>query len=168
MAAPKLHLSGIIEESIVDGPGIRFVIFTQGCPHFCPGCQNPETQPFSGGYYCNVEKIFINFQKNPLLSGITFSGGEPFIQACALVALAKMVNKIGKTVVTYTGYTFERLLEMSVHNQAIKNLLNYTDLLIDGPFLLSYKNSDLLFRGSSNQRLLDRKCRSKIEQKLYS
>ena len=102
----RLSLSGIMEESIVDGPGIRFVIFVQGCPHHCPGCQNQETQPFVGG---TVEEIFSMYSENPLLSGVTFSGGEPFCQPGPLAVLARMIKEAGGDVITYTGYTYENL-----------------------------------------------------------
>lgn len=168
MTVHQLRLSGIVEESIVDGPGLRFVIFTQGCPHQCPGCHNPKTHPFTGGFVASIDAIFRQFQENPLLNGITFSGGEPFMQVASLVKLAKMVNSIGKHITIYTGYVFENLLKMSKHNPIITELLSFTDLLIDGPFLVSQKNLELSFRGSSNQRLLDRPTMQTLSNQYYA
>lgn len=167
MIAHQLHLSGIIEESIVDGPGLRFVIFTQGCPHQCPGCHNPKTHPFTGGFTASIDVIFKQFQENPLLNGITFSGGEPFMQAAPLVQLAKKVQSIEKHITIYTGYVFENLLRMGENNHAIIELLTMTDLLIDGPFIISQQNLELSFRGSSNQRLLDQQDMQQLKQHHY-
>lgn len=151
----RLRLSGIIAESIVDGPGYRMTVFAQGCPHRCPGCHNPETHDFSGGYDSDIMDIFQAFSKNPLLAGITFSGGEPFLWPGPLSLLAQMVRGMGKTVWTYTGYTFEQLLERSAGDAAVAALLQTTDVLVDGPFLLAQRSLMLKFRGSANQRILD-------------
>ncbi|RKJ39468.1 anaerobic ribonucleoside-triphosphate reductase activating protein [Acutalibacter sp. 1XD8-33] len=148
-----LNIAGIVEESIVDGPGIRYVVFTQGCPHHCPGCHNPETHSFSGGHFISVEDIFTQFQQDALLKGITFSGGEPFCQPEPLVELAKLVHGMGKDVAVFTGYTYEELIKME--DPAIRVLLDETDLLIDGPYLEDLRNLELRFRGSENQRLID-------------
>ena len=148
-----LNIAGIVEESIVDGPGIRYVVFTQGCPHHCPGCHNPETHSFSGGHFMSVEDIFTQFQQDALLKGITFSGGEPFCQPEPLVELAKLVHGMGKDVAVFTGYTYEELIKME--DPAIRALLDETDLLIDGPYLEDLRNLELRFRGSENQRLID-------------
>lgn len=153
----EIRLSGIIKESIVDGPGIRYVVFTQGCPHHCEGCHNPDTHDFDGGYIGNTEEIIKDFQKNPLLSGITFSGGEPFCQPEPLLKLAKEVHNLKKNVISYSGYTFEELLRLSKKNQAIKDLMENIDYLIDGKFILSQKTLMLKFRGSKNQRIIDMK-----------
>ncbi|MFR3202707.1 MAG: 4Fe-4S cluster-binding domain-containing protein [[Clostridium] leptum] len=106
----KLRLAGVIKESIVDGPGIRFVVFGQGCPHRCPGCQNPQTHDFSGGYDTTTERLLAEIRKNPMLKGITLSGGDPFVQPEAMAELAEEAHKLGLNVVTYTGYTIEELL----------------------------------------------------------
>lgn len=153
---PKLRVNGIVEESIVDGPGLRFVIFTQGCPHGCPGCHNPETHSASGGYDVSTEALFARFRENPLLSGITFSGGEPFEQATALTPLARDVHASGKTVVAYTGYTLEQLLDMAKKDSALSDLLAEVDTLIDGPYVQSLRDLELLYRGSTNQRIVNR------------
>ncbi len=149
-----LRVNGIVEESITDGPGLRYVIFTQGCHHRCKGCHNPGTHCPEGGYLLNTDEIIRQFIENPLLSGITFSGGEPFLQPAPLCNIAEQVRNLGKTVVTYTGYVHERLLDMSLSNQDISRLLKLTDILIDGPFIAELRNLELLYRGSSNQRIL--------------
>lgn len=152
-----LRVSGVVRESIVDGDGIRFVVFVQGCPHHCEGCHNPQTHDFHGGSLVSTDKIFQEFSKNPLLCGITFSGGEPFCQAEQLAELGKKVTKSGKNVWVYSGYTFEQLLEMSQNDKGVLDLLNTADVLIDGKFVLEQKSLLLRFRGSKNQRIIDLK-----------
>lgn len=149
----QLRVAGIEPESIVDGPGIRFAVFVQGCPHQCPGCHNPQTHPFEGGTAMGVEDLFARFKVDPLLKGITLSGGEPFCQAEALASLAGMVHGMCKDVVVYTGYTYEELAGSA--DPAVQALLRETDLLIDGPFIEEQKDLELRFRGSENQRLID-------------
>ena len=150
-----LNLAGIIKESIVDGPGIRMVVFVQGCPHHCKGCQNPQSWSFEGGEKGDIDIIINAAKRNPLLQGLTFSGGEPFCQADALADLGKMCHENGLNVVTFTGYTFEQLTEGFDQNPQWKSLLEQTDYLIDGPFILEQKSLMLHFRGSSNQRIID-------------
>ncbi len=153
--ASKLRLSGVIEESIVDGPGIRFVIFTQGCPHHCPGCHNPQTHDFSGGFDADIPAILAGIRENPLLDGVTLSGGEPFCQAEALLPLVQEIRKLGKTVFAYSGYTLEQLLELGKTQPAVLKLLKLCDTLVDGPYVEALRDLNLEFRGSSNQRVLD-------------
>lgn len=148
-----LKVSGFEEESIVDGPGIRFVVFTQGCPHHCPGCHNPGTHDFHGGEMADTDGIMERFLEDPLLSGMTFSGGEPFCQPEPLCKLAGKVKETGKDVVIFTGYTLEQLEAMA--DPSVEKLLGLCDLLVDGPFLESERDLDLVFRGSRNQRILD-------------
>lgn len=149
----SVRINSIIEESIVDGPGLRLVVFTQGCPHHCPGCHNPQTHDPAGGYTVDTADILARMQENPLLDGITFSGGEPFLQAGPLAALAQAVHAAGMDVVTYTGYVYEDLLAQD--DPAVTALLQATDLLVDGPYIEALQNTALPFRGSSNQRLLN-------------
>jgi anaerobic ribonucleoside-triphosphate reductase activating protein len=151
----KLRLSGTIKESIVDGPGIRFVVFVQGCPHRCEGCHNPETHDPLGGYEESLGNLKFAIKQNPILKGVTFSGGEPFLQPKPLVELAKFAHFIGLDVVTYTGYTVEEILTMIQSKPYWKALLEETDTLIDGPFILKEKSLILKFRGSKNQRIID-------------
>lgn len=148
-----LKLSGTIEESIVDGPGIRFVIFVQGCPHACPGCHNPQTHDFSNGYEQSIFSLIPKIMENPLISGVTLSGGEPFCQAAALVPLARTLRQKGKHVMAYSGYTWKQLLELP--DPAVRALLEQCDVLVDGPFLEEQRDLTLRFRGSRNQRLID-------------
>lgn len=149
------QISGIVEESIVDGPGIRYVIFTQGCPHHCPGCHNPETHSFEGGRLADPEAVLRALEENPLLKGVTFSGGEPFCQPEPLADLAEAVHRLGRDVIIYSGYTLEQLLNMD--NPAVLRLLDQADLLVDGRFELGQKDLTLRFRGSRNQRVIDMK-----------
>lgn len=155
--AKTLRLSGLIPESIVDGPGLRMTIFTQGCPHHCAGCQNPETHAESGGQEYSLAEIISRYQENPLLSGITFSGGEPFLQAGPLSRLGAQILQLGGDIVTYTGYTLEQLLKLARRSADISALLGATDLLVDGPFILAQASLELPFRGSANQRLIPRR-----------
>lgn len=149
----KISLSGIAGDSIVDGPGIRLTIFTQGCPHHCPGCHNPQTHDPEGGSWGDTDDIAAAMAENPLLDGITLSGGEPFLQPVPCLALAKAAHDLGLNVWTYTGYTWEALLaEADAERLA---LLRETDVLIDGPFLLAERSLDLRFKGSRNQRIID-------------
>jgi anaerobic ribonucleoside-triphosphate reductase activating protein len=150
----EIRLSGIISESIVDGPGIRMVLFAQGCKHNCDGCHNPETHSFTGGKLYNIDYIIDRVKKNPLLDGLTFSGGEPFEQAEAFSELAVKAKNIGLNVMAYTGYTFERLLENN-NIAGCSVLLNNTDILVDGRFDKTQRNILLKFRGSENQRVID-------------
>jgi len=147
-----LDLSGIVSDSIVDGPGIRTVVFSQGCPHHCRGCHNPETWEFGCGTKVSVETVIEIIQSNPLCRGVTFSGGEPFAQAEAFTRLARILKEKKYEVASYTGYTFEALLQGTL---AQKELLKNIDILIDGPFILSEKSLEISFRGSKNQRILD-------------
>lgn len=150
-----LRLAGVIRESIVDGPGWRFVVFAQGCPHHCPGCQNPQTHDFAGGYDSNVGNLIAELRKNPLLSGVTLSGGDPFAQAEPFAVLAAEVHKLGLNVITYTGWTYEQIMDGLDSHAGWRDLLAETDVLVDGRFLLEEKSLAILFRGSRNQRTID-------------
>ncbi len=149
----KVRIAGVVKESIVDGPGIRFVVFAQGCPHHCDGCHNPATHDFNEGNLVDVETIIDEMKKNPLLDGITFSGGEPFEQPEAFCELAKRSKALGYHVMAYTGYTYETL--MAKKDQQRLRLLENTDLLVDGKFEIEKKSLMLKFRGSQNQRIID-------------
>ena len=130
-------------------------IFTQGCNHHCPGCQNPQTHDFNGGHFIEIDEILSMIDENPLLDGITFSGGDPMDQAAALVPLAREIKERGMNLVIFTGYTYERLMELSHERPDMFELLTFADILIDGPFILAKKSLELKFRGSSNQRIID-------------
>ncbi len=150
-----LRLFGIAEESVVDGPGFRYAVFVQGCPHKCPGCHNPDSHDFDGGTLRDIDSIFQEICQNPLLRGVTFSGGEPFCQPGPLAELAKMVHTRGLDVMVYSGWTLEQLQAMD--DPQVHALLEEADYLVDGPFILAQRDIDLNFRGSSNQRVLDMK-----------
>lgn len=154
--AHTLRLAGIEEESIVDGPGLRMTVFVQGCLLDCPGCQNPQTHDLSGGEPAEAEDILEKFCSDPLLAGVTFSGGEPFLQPEPLLWLARQVHARGKNVMSFSGYTFEQLMEKGQENPSILSLLDELDALVDGPYVEKLRNIDLLYRGSSNQRYLKR------------
>nr|WP_315019737.1 anaerobic ribonucleoside-triphosphate reductase activating protein [uncultured Aminipila sp.] len=158
----SIRIAGIIRESIVDGPGIRFTIFCQGCPHKCEGCHNPETHDFKGGYDCSIEKILKEIDKNPLLAGVTFSGGDPMCQPGEFLTLAQEIKKRSLDIVIFSGYTFEELQIMAESNQSINDLLLLTDYLIDGKFMLAEKDLALNFRGSRNQRYIDMNLTRKV------
>ena len=147
-----LDLSGIVTDSIVDGPGIRTTVFSQGCPHRCEGCHNPQTWEFGCGTAVEEVQVLEIVKSNPLCRGVTFSGGEPFAQAEGFAKLAAMLKENGYEVASYTGYTFEQLLQGT---PAQKKLLESVDVLIDGPFIAAEKSLSLSFRGSRNQRILD-------------
>lgn len=146
-----LYLAGIAGDSIVDGPGIRTTFFAQGCPHHCYGCHNPETWEFSGGTPMEEETLVEIVRDNPLCRGVTFSGGEPFSQAEGFARLAALLKTEGYEVASYSGYTFEALMQGT---EAQKKLLASIDVLIDGPFLMEEKSLELNFRGSRNQRII--------------
>ena len=150
-----LRLYGLVTDSVVDGPGFRTAIFMQGCPHACPGCHNPDSHPMEGGTVWTLDDIERKFANNPLLSGITLTGGEPFMQAEGCAELARRAHGKGLTVWTYTGYTYERLLEKARTQPEIAALLSQIDVLVDGPFILGLRSLDLNFYGSSNQRSID-------------
>lgn len=150
-----IRIAGAARESIVDGPGLRFTVFTQGCKHHCPGCHNPQTHDFEGGNVVSIDSLIEQIKKNPLLDGITLSGGEPFEQAAACSELAHRVHAMKLHVMTYSGYTFEEIVEGFTDKPDWKELLQETDILVDGRFESSRKNILLRFRGSENQRLID-------------
>lgn len=155
MLSDTLKLAGTVNDSIVDGPGIRFTVFVQGCPHRCKGCHNPHTHDFEGGETVTLESLLEKIKGNPLLDGVTFSGGEPFCQAKSLYELALEIKKLGMNIVTYTGYKFEYLTENANAENFYSELLSVTDYLVDGKFELDKRDILLKFRGSSNQRIID-------------
>lgn len=151
----QIRIAGIENDSIVDGPGFRLTVFTQGCPHDCPGCHNPETHAFEGGRLEDTGKIAALMADNPLLDGLTLSGGEPFCQGLACAELATEARRLGLNVWAYSGWTFEALRAKAQEDEGVRALLRAIDVLVDGPFLLSQRTLELRFRGSRNQRLID-------------
>lgn len=153
----KIRLASPIQyDSIVDGEGMRAVLWTQGCPHNCKGCHNSLTHDFNGGFVTTTEELIEELNSNLRFEdGITLSGGDPFMQPQAVLEIAKYVKENGKNVWAYSGFTFEELLNMSNKNIYIKELLNYIDVLVDGKFVLELKSLDLYYMGSRNQRVID-------------
>jgi len=151
----QLRLAGVIEESAVDGPGLRFVVFAQGCPHNCTGCHNPQTHIFDAGFLSTARRMTEVILHNSMITGVTLSGGEPFCQAPAFAELAQNVRQHGLHVMTYTGYTIEQLWDM--HDPDVNNLLLHSDWLVDGKYIESQRDLLLKFRGSKNQRIIDLK-----------
>lgn len=152
----KIRLAGEIQEdSIVDGEGLRTVIWTQGCSHNCYGCHNPGTHDFNGGISVDVEDVKSKLKTLKFQDGVTFSGGDPMFQAAACSEIAKFCRKLGLNVWCYTGFTFEKLLEISKTNENLLEFLKNIDVLIDGKFELSKKSLNVKYRGSTNQRIID-------------
>lgn len=153
LSGQTVRVFGTANDSIVDGPGIRFTIFTQGCVHDCEGCHNPESHDPTGGEEIEVDAIWKKIAANPLLDGITLSGGEPLLQPEPLLQLADRAHQAGLNVWTYTGYLYEDVLE-GVAGEKAKELLLASDVVVDGPFEQDKMSLDLKFRGSSNQRII--------------
>ena len=151
----KIRLAGIVNDSIVDGPGLRLAVFTQGCRHNCLGCHNPETHSFDGGYEEDIDKIVKMALSNPLLSGVTLTGGDPFYQPEACLELAYKLQGHGLSLIVYTVFTFEQLNELRKNDEIVDRFIHEIDFLIDGPFIKSQRDISLRFRGSTNQRIID-------------
>ncbi len=149
----EIRIAGIETESIVDGPGYRLAVFTQGCPHDCPGCHNPQTHAFDGGTLRDTEEIIALLGKNPLVRGVTLTGGEPMMQPAPICLIAEAARAKGMNIWCYTGFTLEKLLAEGREDRM--RLLRLVDVLVDGPFLSHERSLDLLYRGSKNQRLID-------------
>jgi len=145
-----IRIAGTEEESVVDGEGIRYVLFCQGCKHHCNCCHNPESWSFDGGTFVEPLDIYNQMKKNELLDGLTLSGGDPIEQVDELLPLVKLV-KNEYNIWCYTGYLYEDL----INDDKIKNFLKYIDVLVDGPFILDQRDLTLQFKGSKNQRIID-------------
>ena len=156
-----LRIAGVQKESIVDGPGIRYVVFTQGCPHHCKGCHNPQTHDFKGGKDVSIEKIAEDIKKNPMIKGVTISGGEPFMQAKQVCKLIDDLKDKNYDVMVYTGFNFENLVDNANEDNGYMDLLERTDILMDGKFVEELKNENTIFRGSTNQRAIE--CKNSLE-----
>ena len=152
----ELRVAGIVKESVVDGPGFRYVIFAQGCTHCCKGCHNPDTHALDGGYAVDTESLITDIRQSKYIDGVTFSGGEPFLQAEAFNHMAEMLKETDINIICYTGFTYEELLK-SEDTSRVK-LLGNIDVLIDGPYKEELKDLSLSFRGSKNQRIIDVKA----------
>ena len=161
----RLAFPDIQTDSIVDGEGIRSVIWFQGCDHHCPFCQNPETWDFAGGKEVAIEKVKKEIEELEFQQGVTFSGGDPLYQVDALIELAKCVHANKMDVWVYTGFTYEQLIKLSEKDSRYLDALNEIDVLVDGPFVQELKSFEVKFRGSKNQRIIDVK-RSLKENKI--
>lgn len=148
----NIRIAGLVNDSIVDGPGFRFTVFTQGCPHRCPGCHNPQTHDFAGGKDAQTDEIISKIRNNPLLDGVTLSGGEPFSQSKACAEIARAAKQLGLNVWSYSGYAFEELVS---GKEEWLELLRELDVLVDGKFEIEKRTLECRFRGSWNQRLID-------------
>ena len=156
----KIRLAAMLQNnSIVDGEGIRAIIWTQGCIHNCPGCHNPTTHDLNAGFLVDIEELEKEIDSLDIEDGITFSGGEPFLQPKECCELAKFIKRKGLNIWCYTGFLFEDILKDPEKNEFLK----YIDVLVDGPFIKSQRSLNLVFRGSSNQRIID--VQESIKQK---
>lgn len=152
----KIRLAAYLQsDSIVDGEGIRTVIWTQGCPHHCLGCHNPETWSFDEGELVDLEDVYEAIDELEGQDGITFSGGDPFMQPKECCEIAKYARSKGLNIWSYTGYDYEVLIELAKKKPEIMDFLKELDVLVDGKFVLSKKSFSCIFRGSTNQRLID-------------
>ena len=161
----KIRLAGKCNiDSIVDGPGLRIVVWTQGCPHHCPFCHNPQTHDYNGGFEEDVETIIALLDDIKLQQGITFSGGEPFEQPLPLIEIAKAAKKKNLNIWAYSGYLYEELHE----KKDCFELLQYVDVLVDGRFINDQKHYQLKFKGSLNQRIIDVQASLKEDKVILS
>lgn len=149
----EVRICGEIKHSSVNGVGIRYVVFFQGCPHNCPGCHNPETHSISGGDVADTKDIIQRISSTKFLDGVTLSGGEPFLQPRVIAEIAKAAHKMGLNVWAYTGWKYEQLL--STKDRDIIDALKCVDVLVDGPFVKELKSTECIWRGSTNQRLIN-------------
>jgi len=148
----KIRLSSsIATDSVVDGRGLRTVIWCQGCPHDCAGCHNPDTHSFTGGFEQDIDELVQEILAVQMQSGVTFSGGDPMMQPASCAAIASRLKERTINIWCYTGFTFEELLDKPDCVQ----FLQYIDVLVDGKFELALKSYELLFKGSANQRIID-------------
>ncbi|MDD3588555.1 MAG: 4Fe-4S cluster-binding domain-containing protein [Thermoguttaceae bacterium] len=153
ISGERIRIAGWENDSITDGPGLRFVLFVQGCERKCPGCHNPTTHAIDGGCWVSIAEILEFIDRNPLLDGITISGGEPFLQPAPCAVLSREIHRRSLSVAVYTGFTFEEILCCPDIDRL--SLLKETDILIDGPYLENQRSLNLKFRGSANQRIID-------------
>lgn len=152
-----INIAGIEAESVVDGEGWRFAIFTQGCKHHCKNCHNPQTWDMCGGTQMSIDELVDTieeaFKENILMDGVTLTGGDPLYQPDATFSLCKKLKDLGINIWLYTGFTYEEITK----DEKLMSIMKYIDVLVDGPFIESLKSLELEYRGSSNQRILDMK-----------
>lgn len=150
-----IRLAGIAENSLVNGPGLRKVFFSQGCTHHCRNCFNPTTWSFEGGEVLNVDDLMKKVEFETFLDGVTFSGGDPFQQPKPFAYFAKLLKKKHINLWIYTGYTWEQLEKLQKINPDVKVMIENCDVIVDGPFVQDLADERIEFRGSSNQRIID-------------
>ena len=158
----ELRVAGIVKESVVDGPGFRYVIFSQGCERRCKGCHNPDTHAMDGGYVVDTDIIVEDIRQSRYIDGVTFSGGEPFLQAEAFIDIAEKLGEDNINIICYTGFTYEELLGSKDESKI--RLLGLIDTLIDGPYVEELKDLGLPYRGSKNQRMINVKSSLKQQE----
>ncbi|MFV0627101.1 MAG: anaerobic ribonucleoside-triphosphate reductase activating protein [Alphaproteobacteria bacterium] len=151
MSELKLRIASVVDDSVVDGPGVRYVIFTQGCKHNCPGCHNPQSHSFSTGMFVSFDEFYSDLSRFKYVKAVTFSGGEPLEQPEVIAEFVAKLKEKGYHILIYTGYTFEQILADEKKLKAIEK----ADLLVDGLFILRLRSLGANFRGSSNQRIVD-------------
>lgn len=149
-----VRIAGSKKHSSVNGPGVRYVLFMQGCTHKCPECQNPETHDLQGGMECDLQAVIDDILSTRYLDGLTLSGGDPLMQPEATKEIARQAKDAGMNIWLYTGYTWKQVVEGKA-GEAAKEVLPYIDVVVDGPFVESLKSEDTIWRGSSNQHLVD-------------
>lgn len=149
----KIRILDILEETMMDGPGLRTSIYCAGCAHRCPGCHNPQSWDFAGGREVTVDDL-LEVIKADEFANVTFSGGDPLYQVEAFTELARRIKEeTGKTIWCYTGFTYEEVLA----DTRLSQILPYLDVLVDGPYVEALRDTNLPFRGSSNQRIINLK-----------
>ncbi len=153
--AHTIRLFGTENDTIVDGPGLRFGVFVQGCSHKCKGCHNPESWSANAGVERTIDDVLREIHENALVHAVTLSGGEPFEQTCACAELACALRREGYNVWCYTGYLYEDLINRATRDECVKKLLENIDVLVDGPYIEKLNSYDISWRGSSNQRVID-------------
>jgi anaerobic ribonucleoside-triphosphate reductase activating protein len=164
----KIRLANPLQQdSIVDGEGIRMVVWTQGCSHNCKGCHNPNTHSFEGGFIKDIDELKEEIKDVLNHDGITFSGGDPFFQIESCLEIAKYGKSLGLNIWCYTGFTFEELMIMKRFNKHVLEFLKNIDVLIDGRFIEEEKDLTLKFRGSKNQRILNVKDSLRKEKPVW-
>lgn len=147
----RIRIAGLTKESVVDGPGIRYVVFAQGCAHNCDDCHNKETHDFKGGVEMDIDELLLDIHKRKYIDGVTLSGGDPFYQPKEFAYLTEQLKKDNINVMAYTGFLYEEIIK----DDNMKALLKNIDILMDGPFIKEKKTYKMSFRGSSNQRMID-------------
>lgn len=145
------RIAGVVDDSVVDGPGVRYVVFAQGCPHHCPGCHNPDTHSFSAGKLVSVDALLEDLTQHKYIKGVTLSGGEPLAQPEAAAEFARKLKALGYHVIIFTGFYYDEILADPKRLEVIK----WADVLVEGRFDCSKKSLALKFRGSTNQRIID-------------